>query len=159
MVLLSYNTVKTFKRPSLVFTKALQKHLQEFLERFGKGHYQVSLLFCDDAFIQNLNSHYRQKDYATDVLAFSQDEGEEIVSNVACIGDIIVSAQTAQRQAETHQISYEEELARLSIHGLLHLLGYDHEKGPEAESEMLAMQDELMDVFMKSYAGIESHGV
>jgi len=107
---------------------------------------EVSVLFTDDKFIRSLNNKYRGIDKPTDVLSFSLQEGAvkspEIESD-KLLGDIIISAETAQRQADNLNHSIEKELTVLLIHGLLHLTGYDHEKDKdykimrEKESEIL----------------------
>jgi len=107
---------------------------------------EISVLFTDDKFIRSLNNKYRGIDKPTDVLSFNLQEGSveslEIESN-NLLGDIIISVETAQRQADTLNHSMEKELAVLLIHGLLHLTGYDHEKDKdykimrEKESEIL----------------------
>jgi len=103
-------------------------------------------LFTNDKFIRSLNTKYRGIDKPTDVLSFSLQEGAikypEVESD-KLLGDIIISVETAQRQADTINHTIEKELAVLLIHGLLHLTGYDHEKNEdykimrEKESEML----------------------
>jgi len=107
---------------------------------------EISVLFTDDKFIRSLNNKYRGIDKPTDVLSFSLQEGAikypEVESD-KLLGDIIISVETAQRQADTLNHTIEKELAVLLIHGLLHLTGYDHEKNEdykimwEKESEML----------------------
>jgi len=107
---------------------------------------EISVLFTDDKFIRTLNNKYRGIDKPTDVLSFSLQEGAvkspEIESDKP-LGDIIISAETAQRQADTLNHSIEKELTVLLIHGLLHLIGYDHEEDKdykimkEKESEIL----------------------
>ena len=107
---------------------------------------EVSTLFTYDKFIRSLNNKYRGIDKPTDVLSFSLQEGAvkspEIESD-KLLGDIIISAETAQRQAYILNHSIEKELTVLLIHGLLHLTGYDHEKDKdykimrEKESEIL----------------------
>jgi len=107
---------------------------------------EISILFTDDEFIRSLNNKYRGIDKPTDVLSFSLQEGAikypEVESD-KLLGDIIISVETAQRQADTLNHTIEKELAVLLIHGLLHLTGYDHEKNEdykimwEKESEML----------------------
>ena len=107
---------------------------------------EISVLFTDDKFIRTLNNKYRGIDKPTDVLSFSLQEGAvkspEIESDKP-LGDIIISAETAQRQADTLNHSIEKELTVLLIHGLLHLIGYDHEEEKdykimrEKESEIL----------------------
>ena len=81
---------------------------------------EISVVICDDAFIQALNREYRQKDKPTDVLSFAQDD-----PNV--LGDIVISLPTAARQADAAGWPLESEIALLAVHGLLHLLGYDDE--------------------------------
>lgn len=81
---------------------------------------EISVVFCDDSFIQNLNREYRHKDKPTDVLSFAQDD-------TGVLGDIIISLPTATRQAEAAGWPLENEIILLSVHGLLHLLGYDDE--------------------------------
>ncbi|MBC8499027.1 MAG: rRNA maturation RNase YbeY [Candidatus Atribacteria bacterium] len=107
---------------------------------------EVSILFTDDKFIRSLNNKYRGIDKPTDVLSFSLQEGvvkSPEVESDKLLGDIIISAETAQKQADILNQSIEKELAVLLIHGLLHLTGYDHEKDKdykimrEKESEIL----------------------
>ncbi len=93
---------------------------------------EVSVVLADDEYIRQLNHQYRGKDCSTDVLSFALNEGEEpdIVDgpDEILLGDIIISLETAVRQAEEYNHSLERELAFLTVHGMLHLLGYDHEK-------------------------------
>lgn len=92
-------------------------------------HTEVELLITNNEHIQELNKHYRGKDKPTDVLSFSFEEEESL-------GQIIISIEKAKEQAEHIGQSLEEELKFLFAHGLLHLLGYDHQK-PEEEKVML----------------------
>jgi len=88
-------------------------------------------LLTDDKFIRSLNNKYRGIDKPTDVLSFSLQEGavkSPEVENDKLLGDIIISVETAQRQANNLNHSMERELTVLLIHGLLHLTGYDHEE-------------------------------
>ncbi|GAH27042.1 unnamed protein product [marine sediment metagenome] len=107
---------------------------------------EISVLFIDDKFIRSLNNKYRGIDKPTDVLSFSLQEGaikSPEVESDQLLGDIIISVETAQRQADNLNHSIEKELTVLLTHGLLHLTGYDHEKGKdykimrEKESEIL----------------------
>lgn len=81
---------------------------------------EISIVFCDDLFIQTLNAEYRGKNKPTDVLSFAQDD-----PNV--LGDIVISLPTVARQAGAAGWPMESELTLLGLHGLLHLLGYDDE--------------------------------
>jgi probable rRNA maturation factor len=101
----------------------------------------LSLKICNDREMQQLNKTYRGIDRATDVLSFPlpfvDPQSKEVY-----LGDIIISFPTAKKQAKEHQQTIEDELTFLFLHGLLHLLGYDHEEAAE-EKAMFALQDKL----------------
>lgn len=112
------------------------------LELLEQPEGEVSLLFCDDETIHPLNRDWRGKDRPTDVLSFSQLEGE-LIGDSNLLGDVIISVPTAARQAEERGHSVEHEVRILLVHGLCHLLGYDHEEDDEAE-EMEALERKLL---------------
>jgi len=86
---------------------------------------ELSIYLTDDAEIQRLNKMYRNVDSPTDVLAFAMREGEDTDINPQLLGDIVISVETAQRQASEVGHSLEMEFSLLTAHGVLHLLGYD----------------------------------
>ena len=94
---------------------------------------EVSILLTDDDEIQKLNATYRDVDAPTDVLAFAMREGTDGDLNSEILGDVVISIQTAERQAKEYGHSVEAELSLLIIHGILHLLGYDHAEKDEAQ--------------------------
>ena len=94
---------------------------------------EVSLTFVDDRVITDINKEYLGRGYATNVISFSMNEGEFGNINPEILGDIIISTETALRDAKAGGLSFEDELDYLIIHGVLHLLGYDHELAEEAE--------------------------
>lgn len=104
----------------------------------------LSLLLCSDAFIQPLNAEWRGKDAPTDVLSFSQREGEGARADDPVLGDLVISLDTAERQAAELGHAVESELRVLLVHGLLHLLGLDHERGEDEAREMEAREVELL---------------
>lgn len=94
---------------------------------------EVSVLLTDDPYMTQLNREYREIDAPTDVLAFAMQEGENNdVLNANILGDVVISLETAERQAIAETHSLEEEVAFLTVHGVLHLLGYDHQSQTEA---------------------------
>lgn len=102
---------------------------------------ELSLVFCDDTYITKLNKEWRGKDGPTDVLSFemTEDEDTSIADDafpVTILGDVILSLDTAQRQAAERGHSLLDECRILLLHGVLHLFGYDHELGEEAYNEM-----------------------
>lgn len=117
----------------------------------SEGHEkgEVSITLLDDDGIGALNQEYFQKDGPTDVIAFPLHEPGEAV-----LGDIYLGFEQARRQASELGIPLEEELPRLTIHGVLHLLGYQHPEGEERlESEMFHRQEELLEKFLSSFPG------
>lgn len=97
----------------------------------------VSLLFTGDDEIQILNREYRGKDKPTDVLSFSAIEGLTPRSFEKDLGELVISLDTAKRQAKKYKVTLSEEIARLIIHGLLHLLGHDHEKVSKQKAQRM----------------------
>lgn len=89
---------------------------------------ELSVLFCDDAFIQKLNASYRGKDKPTDVLSFSAREDISSFVPGESLGDLVISLPTARAQARRFGVSLSKEITRLLVHGILHLYGYDHER-------------------------------
>lgn len=105
---------------------------------------EVSLLFCDDPFIRELNLQYRGKDAATDVLSFQQDQLN--TTAVCLLGDIVISLETVQRFCTANRSAMRKEVNLLFCHGLLHLIGYTHHSRT-ARKEMTIRQ--------ANYLGIE----
>lgn len=88
---------------------------------------EVSVLLTNESVIQSLNRQYRNIDTSTDVLAFAMREGGGEPMNPYLLGDVVISVPTAQRQALAQNHSLDREIANLTVHGVLHLLGYDHD--------------------------------
>lgn len=102
---------------------------------------EVSLVFVNDEIIHRLNKQYLNKDKPTNVLSFSLQEGEFNQINPQILGDIVISVETAQKDAAKGGFSVEEEIYFLIIHGLLHLLGYNHENTTEAETKKMRKKE------------------
>ncbi|MDF2891997.1 MAG: hypothetical protein K0R80_2364 [Clostridia bacterium] len=131
----------------------IEQVVQKVLEVEVEEDYEVSISFVDNREIKELNKQYRNKDTATDVLSFPLKEFEETDENYSneeeyvqedmLLGDIVISLERAKEQALEYGHSFERELAFLTVHGVLHLLGMDHED-EELEKEMLKKQDEIL---------------
>jgi len=105
---------------------------------------ELSILLVDDDEITHLNRHYLSRNHATNVLAFSMREGEPQHLHPDILGDVVISTETAQREAQQRGVTLDEEMALLLVHGILHLLGYDHEGAPEAAAEMESKEQEIL---------------
>jgi probable rRNA maturation factor len=112
-------------------TALLKRRAQKILGQVGCRDAELSIALVDDAEIRELNRGYRAMDRATDVLSFSLVEGECADFRSALLGDVVISIETARRQARARHRSLDEEVARLLIHGVLHILGHDHEETEE----------------------------
>ena len=119
------------------------------LENYQSENAEVSVLYTDDKFISELNLRYRGVEGPTDVLSFALKEDEDQDGEVPLedmpdvLGDIVVSLETAARQAEAERKTLEQEVALLLAHATLHLLGYDHDE-PEKEAVMWKRQGEIL---------------
>jgi probable rRNA maturation factor len=114
---------------------------------------EVSVVLVDDAYIRELNRQYRGKDTPTDVLSFAMRESvpeEEAIEGEPeaeqLLGDIVISVERAREQAEEYGHSFERELGYLAVHGMLHLLGYDHEKEDDRKI-MRQKEEEILKAF------------
>ncbi len=108
---------------------------------------ELSVYITDDEEIRELNKTYRKKDKPTDVLSFPVNE---TINGLRILGDVVISQDTAERQARELGHSLRDEIKRLLIHGIVHLLGYDHEKGGEEEKKFFEMENYLLNKLSKA---------
>ena len=112
---------------------------------------EVSVTFTDNEGIRELNRKFRNIDRPTDVLSFplfdytGESEEPPVDEFVGMLGDIVISLEQAKKQAEEFGHSFEREAALLTVHSMLHLLGYDHEAGGDEEADMRRRQREILD--------------
>lgn len=116
---------------------------RRLLQMYDLPEAELSVVLCDDPFIHALNRQYRGKDAPTDVLSFAMREGEGADPDDPVLGDVIISLDTATRQAAERGHDVAREIRILLIHGVLHLLGWDHVEDAEAE-EMEAEERDLL---------------
>jgi probable rRNA maturation factor len=97
---------------------------------------ELSVRLTDDATVRELNRRYRRRNQPTDVLSFAQAEGAEFATAPGVprhLGDVVISVETARRQAREARVTLRDEVAHLLVHGILHLLGYDHVRARERD--------------------------
>jgi probable rRNA maturation factor len=119
-------------RGSRVDAKLLERRARGILSALSHGRSELSIALVDDAEISALNADYRGMRRPTDVLSFSLLEGDHEGHRGKLLGDVVISVETAAAQAASRRRGLDEEVARLLIHGVLHLLGHDHERDDEA---------------------------
>jgi len=128
---------------------ALAGDARRALRFLGEAACELSIALVDDREIASLNHAYRGKDRPTDVLSFAQREGEDVAPGL--LGDVVISFDTAARQARRRGARVEDELRHLLVHGLLHLLGYDHERSPADARRMFRRARDVL-AFLRSPA-------
>lgn len=119
--------------------KAMTEHL--VFQQFPKG-FEISLVLADNKFVQDLNRDYRGKDKPTNVLSFPQDP--EPGSALAHLGDVIMAYETMLRESEEQNKQLNSHITHLLVHGILHLMAYDHETDAEAE-EMESLEIRILE--------------
>jgi probable rRNA maturation factor len=117
--------------------------LQRILAELGLPDGELSVLLVDDVQIQVLNRKYLQRDRPTNVLAFPMREGKSSTLHPHLLGDLVISVETAQRQSDRFGLNEMETVIFLMIHGILHLVGYEHEKTKRGAREMTIKQKEI----------------
>ena len=123
----------------------LRKAVNRTLKYEGAGRAcEVSITLVDNEKIRELNREHRGIDRVTDVLSFPIFDDDFDDEELCVLGDIVISLEQAKLQAAEYGHSEERETAFLCVHSMLHLLGYDHEEGKAAESEMFAKQEEIL---------------
>jgi len=116
---------------------------RRLLDALREDAAELTVSLVDDATIRRLNRTYRGTDRPTDVLAFAMREGARTPGDQAVLGDVVISLDTATRQASERGVPTAEEVRTLLIHGVLHLLGYDHERSAAEARRMHAMERRL----------------
>jgi len=105
----------------------------------------VNIILADNKFIQSINKKFRKKNSPTDVISFAyrDDLFPSLNAGIEELGDIYISLEKASEQASGYGVSLKDELKRLLIHGVLHLVGYDHEISDEEEKKMRGLEEEV----------------
>ena len=130
-----------------VDTGKIKQQIGRVLSSLDCNECEISILFVGDQGIRDLNHRFRGVDRSTDVLSFPQlFEGLPEASGTLILGDVAISLETALRQTKKHGLSLEEELTLLLIHGILHLLGYDHEVSDHEDERMRKKTRELFTI-------------
>ena len=126
----------------------LKGQIRDILTALKCEKKEISILLADDKKMQKLNNQYRGQDRPTDVLAFPQNDNVRGEPTLHLLGDVVVSTVTAKKQSTQHELSLEEELILLLTHGILHLLGYDHER---SDKEARLMKEKTRELFCQIF--------
>lgn len=109
----------------------------------AKAKAELALVFLEKKPAQKINKEFRGKDYATDVLSFESMDSTSL-------GELVMCPEVLKRQAKEHGLTFQKELGYMLLHGVLHLLGYDHETNEKDAKEMFDLQDSVFDKLLQS---------
>jgi len=129
--------IETRQRKQKIAKRNLRKVAQTILSALGCPDGELSVVIVNDRQIRIINRDYLQRDKPTNVISFAMQEGEGAGVSPLLLGDVVISAETAARDAAEAGVPFASELYFLLLHGILHLLGYDHERGSTAEAERM----------------------
>ena len=115
--------------------------VQRILDICGKSDAELSILILDNEGIRHINRDYLQRDRPTNVISFAMQEGQGAGVQPHLLGDVVISAERAATDAATADIPFEHELWFLLVHGVLHLLGYDHERGTVEQAQEMEQRE------------------
>ncbi len=128
----------------------IKRAARRILTELGFLDAELSVLLVDDARIRELNQKHLGRDRPTNVLAFSMREGEFSTLHPHLLGDLVISVETAKRQSNRYGLNDMEMVIFLMVHGVLHLIGYEHEGTRKGAREMTAKQRELFQQVMQT---------
>ncbi len=121
---------------------------------------ELSILILDNAGIQQINREYLQRDRPTNVISFAMQEGEGGGLTPQLLGDVVISAERAASDAAEAQVPFEHELVFLLLHGILHLVGYDHERGTAQEAaRMEAREREIFALLAAEFLAADGYRI
>ena len=131
-----------------LYEEIIKKVVNKAFEFERLNNASCSIIIVDNDYIHKLNNQYRNIDKVTDVISFALEDDNSVVipDNIRLLGDIYISLDKATEQAKEYGHSLERELCFLAVHGVYHLLGYDHETKEEAE-EMFKKQEEVLEYY------------
>lgn len=124
--------------------KTVKKVLKHGLEKLNIDEAVFNVIIVDNDYIHKLNKEYRNIDRETDVITFALEDDKTFNPEIRILGDVYISIDKAKSQSEEYGHSLLRELSFLAVHGMLHLLGYDHMK-KEEEEVMFKLQEEILD--------------
>lgn len=133
--------IKSNQKIVKIDKRKIRHNLKIIMSHLGCPDKDISFSFVDDDDIRALNKHYLGKDKPTNVLSFSMRENDYGDVNPNVLGDIVISAQTAKKDARKGGLTVAQEIDFLMIHGLLHLLGFDHEKTTKDEANKMKQKE------------------
>jgi probable rRNA maturation factor len=136
--------IKNSQNKIIIDKRKIRSTILKILKILDCADKEISLSFVDDENIKQLNKEYLRRNRSTNVLSFSLREGEYGDINPQILGDIIISVETAQKDALNGNLTVSQEIDFLIIHGILHLLGYNHENTTRKETNKMRQKEKTL---------------
>ncbi len=133
-------------------TRRISRNLMDIMDWLDCSDRELSVVLVDNPEIQRINREYLGRDRPTNVISFAMQEGDFTDINPGLLGDIVVSVEQALADAERERLSLIDELDFLLIHGLLHLLGFEHEQVPDVQAEEMRSEERRLFERLKGYS-------
>lgn len=133
------------------YPKRRLQHFLDFVVRnlksktLRKSNMELTIALVTEQKIRSLNMSYRKKDYPTDILSFESSDPQNL-------GELVISMDVLRRQAREHKLTLQEETCYMLVHGVLHLLGYDHERDDKEAARMYRLQDKIFNSYFRRSA-------
>lgn len=136
--------IQNLQHTQKIDLREIRKKAQKILDILGVPEKELSILLTDDPKIAELNQKYLRRARPTNVIAFPMQEGPHSEINPQIAGDVVISVETAQREATAAGLSLNSVLEMLLVHGILHLFGYDHERSDRQARRMEGKEEEIL---------------
>ena len=151
--------IENRQKKQSIKTQTLERVAQKILSVLGCPDAELSIVLVDDGQIHEINRDYLDHDYPTNVISFAMRDGEGGELHPEILGDVVISTETAARDAAEAKTSFESELYFLLLHGILHLLGYDHERGTREDALLMeAREEEVFSIIRQEFLGFSGAG-
>ncbi|MDY0131518.1 MAG: rRNA maturation RNase YbeY [Desulforegulaceae bacterium] len=134
------------KNQSRITNQSLRKKTALILNALDCKDFEISIVITNDEDMRQINQKYRNIDKTTNVLSFPMDDESMIIPGIKILGDLVISEDTALKEAQDARITLEQRVSQLLVHGILHLLGYDHETSDEDDKIMTKKSKELISI-------------
>lgn len=144
-------SLRNKQKKAAIDTNRLRRSLKRLLKELQRENGELSVLIVDDEQIRAINRDYLERDRPTNVISFAMTEGEGGNIHPELLGDIVISAETAVRDALAGDLPLMDEMEFLLIHGLLHLLGYNHENVGHEEAERMKRKEQELFSLLRHY--------
>jgi probable rRNA maturation factor len=144
-------SIQNHQKKKKIDTGRVRRSLKRLLKELNCDDSEISILLVDDPQIREINKAYLERDCPTNVISFSMTEGSFGHIHPEILGDIILSTETAARDALTGHLDFMDEVEFLLIHGLLHLIGYNHENTSAAEAEKMKNLERKLFFMLRHY--------